>query len=174
MKNYIIFFFIVFYTNYSLSNNIATINLDYIIDNCKSFQNFLLSIDDFHKEKKNDLKKIEIKLNDEKRNIESMKDIVILEEFEKLVYDFNIKLNNFQFEIQNFNLTIDENINKNRKIIINQIVEILKDISLSENYDLILSNEHYIISQSQNDISNNVLNILNNKKIELKIFNSES
>ena len=48
---------------------------------------------------------------------------------------------------------------------------LVKDIAINNKIDLVLNEDQYFISSESNDISQLVLNKLNNKKLNLEIIN---
>ena len=66
---------------------------------------------------------------------------------------------------------MEKNINFNQKKIIDEIYLLVKDISLNNKIDLVLNEDQYFIASENIDISELVLNKLNNKKLNLEILN---
>ena len=167
-----IFFFIIalsFNTNiYAI--NVATVDIDSILNKSSSYQGFIDEITKFIDKKTLNFRDNEIILQKNKEDIEAKKNILNESEFNNLILIYNEDLDVYQNNINNFNLIIDENIEINKKIIINKIIEILKEISIQDNYDFILTNDNYLLAQNKFDISNQVINKLNNYKIILDTY----
>ena len=170
MRFFIFLFIFLFNTNiYAL--NVATVDLDIILNNSTSYKVFINKLNDFIDSETSKFENNEIILNKNKEDIESKQSIINESEFNILISNYNEQLTNFQNNINNFNSFIDGNIETNKNIIIDKIIEILKEISIQDNYDFIFTNSNYLLSQNKFDISNQVIIKLNDYKILLNINN---
>ena len=164
-------FFILLFTTNAYSINIATVDLDLILNKSSSYQVFIDNINNFIDKETLKFRDNEIILQKNKADIESKQSILNESDFDQLILNYNKQLNTYQNNVSNFNSFVDENIEFNKKIIINKIIEILKQISISDNYDFILTNNNYLLAQNEFDISNQVIKRLNEYKIILNINN---
>ena len=170
MKIFTFFFIFLINTNiYAI--NIATVDLDLILNKSFSYQTFINIINEFIDIETLKFKSNETILQKNKADIESKQNILNESEFNKLISNYNDQLNIYQNNINNFNLLIDENIEVNKKIIIKKIVEILKEISIQDNYDLILTSNNFLLAHNKFDISNQVIIKLDEYKILLNTNN---
>jgi len=167
----IIFFFIILFNTNSYAINIGTVDLDVILNKSTSYQMFINKINQFISKESIKFQDNESILQKNKADIESKQSILNESEFNKLISSYTNELATYQNNITNFNLLIDKNIEINKKIIINKIIEILKEISIQDNYDFILTNNDYLLAQDKFDISNQVINKLNEYKIILDTYN---
>ena len=62
------------------------------------------------------------------------------------------------------------NIEKNKEIVINEIIEITKMLSRDKNFDIILNEDQYFLASDGVDISNQIIEILNKKKLNLEVI----
>jgi len=167
----ILFFF--FLTNNLLAQEIRTIDLINIININKQYNEFLNILD----VKK---KQIEMNISNKENNIRSAESYI---EKNKLIInqdDLNIKIesiNNNYNELENYinkyNYYIDQNININKKILLNVIAEVCKNISIEKNFDIILDKNDYFISLKDIDITHLVLEKIKNEKINFSIIKEE-
>ena len=165
-------FLLIFLFNTSIyALNVATVDLDIILNNSTSYKVFINKLNDFIDSETSKFENNEIILNKNKEDIESKQSIINESEFNILISNYNEQLTNFQNNINNFNSFIDDNIETNKNIIIDKIIEILKEISIQDNYDFIFTNSNYLLSQNKFDISNQVIIKLNAYKILLNISN---
>ena len=169
MKIFIILFVIFYHSNVH-GINIATVDLDRIINKSNSYLIFLDKINIFIAKESAIFQDNEAILQANKLDIESKKSILNENEFNKLILNHNDQLNIYQNNIAKFNLLIDENIEINKKIIIDKILEILKDVSFENNYDLVLTNNNFLLAQNKFDISNQVITKLNEYEIILNTY----
>jgi len=136
------------------SNNIATINISYIIDKNIEFQNFLNTLDSEQKIMNDAFKKKNLQLENEKKEIENLQLILNIQEINAKNNLFVKKVELFNQEIQQFDYYIKKNIEINQSIIINKIIKISSDISNSQNIDIIFDETNFFISSDKIDISN--------------------
>ena len=139
------------------SNNVATINISYIIDKNIEFQNFLNTLDSEQKLMNDAFKKKNLQLENEKKEIENLQLILNTQEINAKNNLFVKKVELFNQEIQQFDYYINKNIEINQSIIINKIIKISSDISNSQNIDIIFDETNFFISSDKIDISNLVI-----------------
>lgn len=161
------FFFIFLFNTSIYAINIATVDLELILNKSFSYQVFIKTINEFIDKETIKFKSNESILQKNKADIESKQNILNESEINKLVSNYNDQLNIYQNSINNFNLLIDENIEVNKKIIIDKIIEILKEISIQDNYDFILTSNNFLLAHNKFDISNQVIIKLDEYKILL-------
>ena len=169
-KKLIIFIiFFVFPTNL-LAINIATINIAYILEKSSSYNNFL---EELAKKKSELQNKLDIKENDLtklKQEIDNSKLIINEDELNLMISNYNGQLQILDQEVKKINLFFSKNIEINKNIIIKQIINYIENISSKSDIDIILTEDQYFMSSKKIDISNQIINLLNDDIIELKII----
>ena len=170
MKLFLFFLFFIIYSTSIHSTEIATFKLSYIIDNSIGFNEFMNKLDSLKTKMQNELQKDEDKLIDEKSKIEESKIIFSETEYNQQIEDFNNLANSFKEKFDEFNNHINMNVEKNKKIMINEIIEITKILSLNNNIDIILNEDQYFLATDNMDISNLIIEVLNTKKLDFKII----
>ena len=169
-KKFIIFIiFFVFSTNLS-AINIATINITYILEKSTSYNNFLdeLSIKKLELQNSLDLK--EKNLTKLKQEIDNSKLIVNEDELNLMISNYNDQLKVLDQEVKKINLFFSKNIEINKNVVIKQIISYIEDISIKSNIDIILTEDQYFMSSKKIDISNQIISLLNDNVIQLKII----
>ena len=170
MKLVIIFFIIILFSISIKAENIATIRLSYIIDNSYEFKNFLNNLDKIKLKYFNELEDQEKNLEKRKKEIEDSKMLFNDEEYNKLVKNFDNDANIYLIKVEKYENYINKNIKINEKKILESISLILEEYSNKNDLDLILNEDQYIISSNSLDISDIIIEELNNKKLDLKII----
>ena len=170
MKLVIIFFIIILFSISIKAENIATIRLSYIIDNSYEFKNFLNNLDKIKLKYFNELEDQEKNLEKRKKEIEDSKMLFNDEEYNKLVKNFDNDANIYLIKVEKYENYINKNIKINEKIILESISLILEEYSNKNDLDLILNEDQYIISSNSLDISDIIIEELNNKKLDFKII----
>tara|TARA_Y100001970_G_scaffold286713_1_gene409572 strand:+ start:2299 stop:2835 length:537 start_codon:yes stop_codon:yes gene_type:complete len=169
-KKLIIFIiFFVFPTNL-LAVNIATINISYILEKSTSYNNFLAELSKKKSELQNTLDIKEKDLTKLKQEIDNSKLIINEDELNLMIFNYNDQLKTLDKEVKKINLFFSKNIEVNKNIIIKQIISYIEDISIKSDIDIILTEEQYFMSSKKIDISNQIINLLNEDIIVLKII----
>ena len=166
--NFLKYFFIIiilfsFNVKANETSKIRYINIDFILKNSivgKKINKIAIeNRDKVFKENK----KIEDKLEKQKKDILSKQNVLSKEEFEQKVVSHQKEVQEYQSkknkEIKDMN---NNNINSTKNFI-KKIDEILLKYASENKIDLVLKKEILIVSNSNMDITNNVLEIVNQK-----------
>ena len=170
MKLFPFFLLIIVFSSSADSTEIATFKISYVIDNSLEFDKFIDKLDTLKTKMQNELLEDENKLIEKKNKIEESKIIFSESEYNQQIEDYNILANSFKEKFGEFNNHINMNIEKNKEIIINEIIEITKILSLDKKFDIILNEDQYFIASDNVDISNQIIEMLNKKQLDLEII----
>ena len=170
MKFFPIFLLIIFFSFSVNSTEIATFKISYVIDNSLEFDKFIDKLDTLKTKMQNELLEDENELIEKKNKIEESKIIFSESEYNQQIEDYNILANSFKEKFDEFNNHINMNIEKNKEIVINEIIEITKILSLNKNFDIILNEDQYFLASEDVDISKQIIEILNKKKLNLEVI----
>ena len=170
MKLFSFFLFIIFFSYSVDSTEIATFKISYVIDNSLEFGKFIDKLDILKNKMQNELLEDENELIEKKNKIEESKIIFSESEYNQQIEDYNILANSFKEKIGEFNNHINMNIEKNKEIVINEIIEITKILSRNKNFDIILNEDQYFLASDDVDISKQIIEILNKKKLDLVVI----
>ena len=162
------FFFIIFffYSITSNSINIKVVDMQIIIDNSESLKSLYNLVENDQKQFLNNFKNEEASLEIKLSEINELKMILNAQELDKEIDIYNELLNNFNYRVEKFNIHYDNQINIHKNIIINKIVDLLKEYSLENNVDLILDANNYILSNNSINITDFITTKLNEIIIE--------
>ncbi|MBT4951214.1 MAG: OmpH family outer membrane protein [Pelagibacteraceae bacterium] len=162
------FFFIIFffYSITSNSTNIKVVDMQIIIDNSESLKSLYNLVENDQKQFLNNFKNEEASLEIKLSEINELKMILNAQELDKEIDIYNELLNNFNYRVEKFNIHYDNQINIHKNIIINKIVDLLKEYSLENNVDLILDANNYILSNNSININDFITTKLNEIIIE--------
>ena len=170
MKFFPIFLLIIFFSFSGNSTEIATFKISYVIDNSLEFGKFIDKLDVLKTKMQNELLENENELIEKKNKIEESKIIFSESEYNQQIEDYNILASSFKEKFDEFNNHINMNIEKNKEIVINEIVEITKILSHNKNLDIILNEDQYFLASEDVDISKQIIEILNKKKLNLEFI----
>ena len=163
INNYLlILIFLLLSTSNSCANKIAYIDLDVVLKNSKLGKKIQIQLDSKKSEQLDKIKseEIEIKqLEDEirnKQNIISQEELKIeVAKLKKRVKEFNLYKNQIKKEF---------NKNKNEQIMnfFNKIDPLLRAYMKENSIDILLNNKNIIIGKDSLDITDKMINIINN------------
>ena len=160
-------FIIFFFSSGAFSTNIRVLDFQNIIESNTNLFALYEKIErdqQSHKEKFNNE---ELNLESEFKRIEKLNLILEPSELEKEIENYNLKLNNFNNKIKDFNLHYDKQINNLKNKIIDIILDVLKKYSEEYKIDLILDSNNYILSSNSMNITDLISDQVNKKKIEI-------
>ena len=170
MKSFPFFLLIIFFLSSADSTEIATFKISFVIDNSLEFDKFIDKLDTLRTKMQNDLLEDENELINKKNIIEESKVIFTESEYNQQIEDYNILANSIKEKLSDFNNHININIEKNKEIVINEIIEITKILSHNKNLDIILNEDQYFLASDDVDISKQIIEILNKKKLNLEVI----
>ena len=168
-KKFIIFTIICIFSTNLLALNLATINIAYILEKSISYNNFLDELSIKKLELQDTLVLKETELEKLKQDIDNAKLIISEDELNIMISNYNNQLKILDQEVKKINLFFSKNIENNKNIIIKQIISYIENISNESNIDIILTEEQYFMSSKKIDISDQIINLINNDIIILNI-----
>ena len=168
-KKFIIFIVLFVFPTNLLAINIATINIAYILEQSTSYNNFLSELSKKKLELQKTLDSKEQDLTKLKQEIDNSKLIVNEDELNLMISNYNDQFTILDQEVKKINLFFSKNLETNKNIIIKQIISYIENISNESNIDIILTEEQYFMSSKKIDISDQIINLINNDIIILNI-----
>lgn len=157
---------VILFANISIavsSENIVFIDIDYVLNNSNFGKNIYNDLNDINEKNLNYLSEKEKLIKEKKLSIEKMKNISSNEKFESDVKLFNAQVEKYKVEkdkiLNDFIKKKDEKLN-NFLIKINPLIQ---DYMKENSIDLILEKNQIFIGNSNKDISDEILKIVNNK-----------
>ena len=160
------FFFIIFlnffFYNFTLANNIAFIDLNFVINNSILGKKVIEKLESANDKNLDLLKKEQKLLNDEKDEIEKTKNILSKEEIDKKILSFNDKLQNFNKKQDLMSKQFKELKQNEMSALLDIINPIIEKYMIENNIDLMLKKENVYISKTEYDVSNIIINLINN------------
>ena len=164
MRSLIILFFITIYSTNLFATKIFVIDVEKLINENIYYKKFMEEIEKNQISEKNELNLIEKEIVDLQNEIEQSKLILDQNEINKLIEDYNIKLNKFNILIESYNLHYQNEIINKRKIVLKEIIVLVEKFAKDNNIDIVLDSNNYLVAS-------NAINIT--EDIELKLENLE-
>ena len=165
MKKLIILIFaiVVFSINNSYSeNNIYFIDFDKILNNSTLGKKILNELNNINKKNLSNFKIKEDEIKKIDKNISSVKNIISKEELNKKVNELKIKVKNFNDEKNKKNKELKEKKNILLKQFLEEINPIIQDYMDKKSITILLDKRNIFIANSKYDITNDIIEIINN------------
>ena len=159
---FLIFFLNFFLFNISFANNIAFIDLNFIINNSNVGKKVIEKLESTNNKNLDLLKKEQKLLNDERDEIEKTKNILSQEELNNKILSLNNKLQNFKKKQDSMSKQFQEFKQNEMSLLMNKINPIIEKYMIENNIDLMLKKENVYISKTEYDASNKIINLINN------------
>ena len=150
-----------FLSNSSYANNIAFIDLNYIINKSIIGKNVINKLEDINNKNLNLLKKEQSLLNKERDEIEKTKNIISEEELNKKILILNQKLQEFNKKQDLMSGEFKDLRKLEMKNLLDKINPIIEKYMLDNNIDLMLKKENIYISKNDFDVSKKLIELIN-------------
>ncbi len=168
-----IIFTLNFLPNIVLSQTIAVVNIQELIDNNPKYIDIINDIDVSRQKYLKNFQKEEDQLKDKFKNIEESKLILSDNEINLQINDYNNQLNNFTLLVDDFNLHYQKQVIDIREDLLNHIIVLLERFAVENKVDLILDSTSYLIVSNSLDITDKISNELLKINFELEYINFE-
>jgi outer membrane protein len=172
---HIIFFILLLSTfattvKVSAETNIAILDLDIVINNSIAGKNMIKTLENLHKKKIDNYKKIEEEIKNEETKIVAKKNILSKEEYQKEINILRQKVKNYRTDRKNSTDILTKKRLEASSKLLKLINPILLEYSTANSIDIILRKKTIIIGKSDKDITKQILELVNQKikKIEIK------
>ena len=171
----IIFSIISLVTLPAYSLKISIVDINYIIDNNKSYINIIEDIETNQKKYLDDFEKKENDLVILLKDIDESKLLLNQDQLNSKIDNYNIQLNKFSELIESYNSHYENEIIKIRENILSNIIKILEQYADKNKLDLILDSTSYLIASNSLDITEIISKELEmiNLKLEFKNFEKD-
>ena len=151
-----------FLFNISFANNIALIDLNFIINNSILGKKVIEKLENINIKNLDLLKKEQKLLNNERDEIEKTKNILSKEELDKKILNLNNKLQNFSKKQELLSSEFNELKQSEMSDLINKINPIIEKYMIENKIDLMLKKENIYISKIEHDVSKAIINLIDN------------
>ena len=167
MRSLIILFFITIYSTNLFATKIFVIDVEKLINENIYYKKFMEQIEKNQISEKNELNLIEKEIVDLQNEIEQSKLILDQNEINKLIEDYNVKLNKFNILIESYNLHYQNEIINKRKIVLKEIIVLVEKFAKDNNIDIVLDSNNYLVASNSINITEDIE--LKLKNLELKL-----
>ena len=150
-------------------NNIVYIDIDRIFNNSLVGKSLSKQINTLRVENQNLIKSKEDEIKVEDKRISDQKNILSEEEINKKISNLRDKIKRDQEEIKQSNNNIKNKRNLAMEKILKELKPILADYSKENSISLVLRKKNIIIGKNELDITDDIIQLLNNKIKEIKL-----
>ena len=163
----IIYIIINFVSFASADDKIVFLNVNYIFSNSTTGKNANETIKKKIIKLENDVKNFSSEINKDKEELAKQKNIITENDFKNKLVNIENKVKEFNKKIKIRNNEIAELKKKVRLNFVEQLREILSEYSEKNSIKLIIKQENVLIGSNKLNISDEILEIVNKKKIKL-------
>ncbi len=168
MKYFIIIILTLLKIEIALANEkIAFIDLNFIMNNSMVGTSINTFINNISKEKNNYFKVIENKIKEDENDLISKKNIIEESIYNKKVNEIRIRINDYKLERQKFNKNLNEKKIKYNNLLLEKLNPIISNYVEQNLITVVLPKKMIIIGKKNLDITNQILEALDNSIQEI-------
>ncbi len=161
-KIFILLFFFNFSNSYS-QDNLAYIDINYILNNSIVGKSISEHIKIISEDQKSELLIIEKKLIEKEKNLIAKKNVIEKNEFEEKLSILKKDIKDYSIQQNKFNSEIEEKKIKYTKIVLKTLNSIVSKYVEENSISMVLPKKNIIIAKKNLDITNEIVNLLNNQ-----------
>ena len=166
MKKSILLIFIIFlpFSSYSLASNIiAYIDMDQILNNSNVGKNAVSDLENNHRKKLQNFKKIEESLKKKERDIISQKNILSNEEYEKKINNLRIEVRNYRNDRKKSLETLTEKRIEISQKFLKKINPLIAEYAKEKSISLIIQKKNIVMGKTELDITSEIMDLIDKK-----------
>ena len=166
MKRFILLIFIIFlsYSSYSLASNIiAYIDMEQILNNSNVGKKAVANLENNHKKKIQNFKKIEENLKKKERDIISQKNILSNEEYEKKINNLRIEVRNYRNDRKKSLDTLTEKRIEISQKFLKKINPLIAEYAKEKSISLIIQKKNIVMGKTELDITSEIMDLIDKK-----------
>ena len=159
------YFLLIIFTNINFSSadsNVYFINIDLVIKNTNIGKKTLKMIKSINDKNIEELKTKEISLKRLDDDINSRKNVLSNEEFDKELVNFKKKVESYKNLKDKLVIDYENERNKNLNDLFKQINPIIQDYMNKNSINVLLDNKYVFMGKNNFDITNNIIDEINN------------
>ncbi len=166
MKRFILLIFIIFlsYSSYSLASNIiAYIDMEQILNNSNVGKKAVADLENNHKKKIQNFKKVEENLKKKERDIISQKNILSNEEYEKKINNLRIEVRNYRNDRKKSLDTLTEKRIEISQKFLKKINPLIAEYAKEKSISLIIQKKNIVMGKTELDITSEIMDLIDKK-----------
>jgi len=157
-------FFFFFYSNYSIADTkIVYIDLDNIFQKSNHGKKIISKLNELNNKNISNIKVKENEIIELDKEVKIKKNLITQNDLNLMISDLNNKVSDLKIYRDNLIKNYEENKNNEIKDFFNRINPILQDYMTKNSIDFILDKKNIFIATKNNDITDVILELINNK-----------
>ena len=165
---YILLFFIISLPSYS-SEKIVYLDVEKIMQESIAGKNIIAKIKKKRETSISKLKKKEKEIVEKEKKLISQKNVLSEEEFKKKIQDLRLDISKYQKERNNASNDIARTRIKASTNLIKKLTPILESYSKENSIRIIIQKKHIVMGSKEDDITKEILNLVNQKIKSIKV-----
>jgi len=161
-----VFFFLIIEKS-SAENKIAYINVNYILNNSIVGQSISKHIQNIKEAKLQDFDKVEKQLSEKEKNLINKRNIIDKDQFNQEIEILKKEIIEYKNKKNKFIKEIDQKKIKYTKIVLKTLNPIISNYVEENSIEIVLSKKNIIIAKKDLDITNPVMDLLNDKLVKI-------
>ena len=157
----IFFLNLITISNAISDDKIAFIDLNFILEESLTGKKILNDLNDINEKNMDKFKLEEEKLEKEKNDILKLKNVLSTDKYNSKIEEFKKKVNDYNLSKKKTIKSFEEVKNKELNIFFNNLNQIMNNYMVKNSISVILDKKNIIIAKVENDISKEILKIVN-------------
>ena len=166
---FLILSFFLLSTKVTYSENLAYIDIDFIMNNSLAGKSITNNLEKSFKGENDKLNNLENELKEKEKNLVSQKNLLKEDEFKKKVEILKKEINSYKDNRKKLLKEFNSKKIESTKILLSKINPILADYSKENSIDIIFQKKNIVIGKKNLDITEDIINILNSKVKKIEI-----
>ncbi|WP_440618490.1 OmpH family outer membrane protein [Candidatus Pelagibacter sp. HIMB1493] len=163
LSNLFLFFFLIFsFSNSYANDKIVFVDLDYLLSNSKNGKKILDDLNELNNKNIKKFKLEEKKLNEAKNEIKNLQNIISVEEYQEKITKLKEDVKKYDLYKNDTIKLFEKTKNSELNLFFKNLNEILSKYMKENLISVILDKKNIVMSQNKNDITKEILNIINN------------
>lgn len=158
---FLIFFYSLFSSFAYASSNIVFLDIEYAVNNSNIGKKLLNDLQKIQKEEISKLKILEDDLKKKDTEINKVKNIISKEELENKIKLLKKEINEYNIKKDEIEIKFNNNKDKRQEDLIKQINPLIIKYMSDNSIDLIISKQIVYLGKSERDITNDILQLIN-------------
>ena len=161
---FIITFIILFsfFSNLQAENKIVFLDINFILEESNEGRKILNELEEINKKNINLIEEEALKLKEDEQRIINLKNIISEDEYKKKINLFKKDLNQFNEKKKQLADSFEKDKQKKMDLFFSNLNVIMRKYMEQNSISLIIDKKNVIMSNNKNNISNEILNLVNN------------
>tara|TARA_B100000674_G_C37182696_1_gene620429 strand:- start:16 stop:531 length:516 start_codon:yes stop_codon:yes gene_type:complete len=162
-KKFFLLFFLFFGFNVYANENIAYLDIDYVLNNSEVGKKILTNLESINKKNIDNIKLRENSLKEEKIKIKNVENIISKDELAKKIKNFQKEVTIFNKEKKKMLKELDDKRQKDLSDFLSKISPLIEQFMRENSITMLLDKKNIFIADPKYDITEKILKLVNKK-----------